>query len=259
MGILEPRLASLVTLLIVMGAILYQTRRARSGAKISLRPIPGLQAVDEAIGRATEMGRPVHFTPGIAGLNVSTAPQALAGLAVLSQVAQTAGRMGTRTIATVSQPEMLPLADDTLRQGLTAVSRSELYRPDDVRFISTDQWAYASGAIGIMAREKVAANIMIGQFAAESLLLAEAGARLGAVQIAGTTNLFQIPFFIAACDYTLIGEEIYAGGAYFSKDPHQLGSLRAQDMAKIVGISLLLAGVVARLLGMDFVNAMVKL
>lgn len=259
MGILEPKLASLVTLLLILGSVLYQIRKGKGGAEIPLRSIPGLAAIEEAIGRATEMGRPVHFTPGIAGLNISSAPQALAGLAVLSHVAQMSAKMGTRIIATVSQPEMLPLADDTVKTATAAVGRQDMYRPDDVRFISTDQWAYASGVIGIMAREKVAANVMIGHFAAESLLLAEGGARQGAVQIGGTTNLFQIPFFIAACDYTLIGEEIYAGGAHFTKDPNQLGSLRGQDMVKIFAMSILVIGVLSRLAGYDWVTKLVKL
>lgn len=259
MGFLEPKLASLVSLLVIAGAVLLQIYRARKGTPIPLRSLPGLSAIEEAIGRATEMGKPVHFTPGIAGLSFSTTPQALAGLAVLNHVSQEVGKVGSRVIATVSQPEMLPLADDMVRQGLAGAGRSDLYRADDVRFLSTDQWAFASGVIGILAREQAAANIMIGQFGAEALLLAENGARLGAVQIAGTPNLFQLPFFIAACDYTLIGEEIYAGGAYFSQEPQQLGSLRGQDAAKLILMAVLVIGVVARLFGSQFLTALLKL
>ncbi len=54
-----------------------------------------------------------------------------------------------------------------------------------------------------------------GYFYAESLLMAETSYNVGAINIAGTTAVTQLPFFIVSCDYTLIGEELYAASALF--------------------------------------------
>jgi hypothetical protein len=72
----------------------------------------------------------------------------------------------------------------------------------------------------------------MGYFMAESLLLAEVGATTGAIQIAGTEQESQLPFFFTSCDYTLIGEELYAAGAYLSKEPMLLSTLKVQDFGK---------------------------
>ena len=86
--------------------------------------------------------------------------------------------------------------------------------------------------MGAMVREKPAACFYMGVFYAERLLLlAETGNSVGAIQVAGTAMPAQLPFFVAACDYTLIGEEFFAASAYLSGEPSQLGSLRGQDMS----------------------------
>ena len=51
---------------------------------------------------------------------------------------------------------------------------------------------------------------------------------------------------MTTCDYTLIGEELYAASAYLSKEPIQIGTLRGQDLGKafvlvVIGIGTVLA------------------
>jgi hypothetical protein len=77
------------------------------------------------------------------------------------------------------------------------------------------------------------------------------GATTGAIQIAGTEQESQLPFFFTSCDYTLIGEELYAAGAYLSKDPMLMSTLKVQDFGKafvmlavVTGSVLLAAGAV---------------
>ena len=83
-----------------------------------------------------------------------------------------------------------------------------------------------------MVREKPGANLLLGMFYAESLVLAETGASVGAIQIAGTDAISQLPFFVTACDYTIIGEELYAASAYIGREPTLLGSLKGQDSSR---------------------------
>jgi len=122
--------------------------------------------------------------------------------------------------------------------------KAEDFKPDTVRYVAGEQFAYVAAVSGIMFREKPAANLFMGAFYAESLLLAESGQSTGAIQVAGTANPEQLPFFIAACDYTLMGEELFAASAYLSKEPLMLGSLKGQDWMKIILIAIVIVGVV---------------
>lgn len=230
-------LLTLVVLCAIMGWFMY---RASKGMQVTIRPIAGFEAIDEAVGRAAEMGKPVHFTPGFGGLVAAT----FAGLEVLGYVTKLAAAYDVRLIVTVSQAETYAVSEQVMRQAYLEAGKPESFRAEDCRFISTDQWAYASGVIGVLYREKVASNIMIGQFAAESLILAEAGNTIGAIQIAGTTNAYQIPFFVVACDYVVLGEEMFAAGAHFARNKTHLGSLRGEDLIKAVCIVVIVLGAI---------------
>ncbi|MDD3144401.1 MAG: hypothetical protein PHG32_09490, partial [Candidatus Cloacimonetes bacterium] len=123
------------------------------------------------------------------------------------------------------------------------------YREDKVFYVTDDQFGFVAGVDGIMLREQPAANFFLGAFWAESLILTETGFGTGAIQTAGTGQPHQIPFFVVSCDYTLIGEELYAASAYISRDPQQLGSLKGHDFGKLLVILLVLAGVVMEIIG----------
>ncbi len=113
------------------------------------------------------------------------------------------------------------------------------------------QFPYVAAVSGMMMREKTATNFYMGAFYAESLLLAETGSVTGAIQISGTDQVSQIPFFVAATDYTLIGEELYAASASLSQEPQLMGPLKAQDYAKVIGAILAGAALLTSSLGRD--------
>ena len=213
---------------------------AQRGKELYIRRIPGIDAIEEAIGRATELGRPIIFTTGLTGLG----PLLFAVLGILTHVAKKAAAFGCRLILPQFDYTVMPVIEDTARQAYRAAGRLDQFNPQEVRFLSDQQFAFASGYMGIAHREKAATCFLFGSFAAESLILAEAGQQVGAMQVAGTPDYNQIPFFITSCDYTLIGEEVYAAGAYLSREPSQLGSIRGQDAAKLVVLALVAAGLV---------------
>jgi hypothetical protein len=82
----------------------------------------------------------------------------------------------------------------------------------------------------------------MGAFYAESLILAETGNSIGAIQIAGTAQPEQLPFFVAACDYTLMGEELFAASSYLSREPIMLGGLKGQDLMKVIIVIIIMIG-----------------
>ncbi|MGI6345285.1 MAG: DUF6754 domain-containing protein [Bacillota bacterium] len=237
----EGYFTSCIFIFAFIAIVYYYLRRARAGLPIpEIRKIPGLEAVDEAIGRATEMGRPVHFTPGSVGFDSA----GFASFAVLGHVAKICARYDTRIVVTTRSYIIQAVLDEIVRSSFLEAGRPDSYNPDDIRYLSGYQFAAAAMTLGIFVREAVAANIMIGYFYAESLLYAEAGSQIGAIQIAGTTNNTQIAFFIAACDYTLIGEEMFAAGAYLSKDPILNGTVVAQDIMKQALLAVIIIGTV---------------
>ena len=212
---------------------------AQRGRGLFVRRIPGLSAIDEAVGRATEMGRPMLASVGLYGI---TDIVTLQGLAIISTIAQTAARFGNRIFLPVADPTILPVAEDALREAYVAAGRAELFHGEDVMFLSDRQFAYAAGVAGMINRERPASMFLFGQFFAESLIMAENGNRVGAIQVAGTPQTTQIPFFIAACDYVIIGDEYYAATAYLTRQPTLLGSLVGQDIVKGLLVAAILAG-----------------
>ena len=245
-----------ISLILISGAIIYCIQKARSGAQYKIRSIAGLEAIEEAVGRATEMGRMVHFTPGIAGVDGVTAAQTFAGLETLGMVARLVARYGAKLFVSIRVPIVLPLAEEIVKQAYMTEGAVEAYDEESVQYLSSEQFAYAAAVMGIIQREKAAASILLGAFWAESLMIAEAGFHAGAIQIAGSANIHQIPFFVAACDYVLIGEELYAAGAIASGNPVKLGSIAGQDISKLYTMVILVVGVIAITFGSDF---MVKL
>lgn len=223
--------------LMILAAII----RARSGAAPFIRRIPGLTAIDETVGRSTEMARPISFALGLGGLDIVT----LQALAIAMHVIRLAIRFGTRVILTMADPTLYAVADEAVSEAYTLAGRPESFNRGDVRFLSDRQFAYASSMVGLIHREQVASSYMFGTFFAESLILAEAGNQVGAIQVAGTPSITQLPFFIASCDYTIIGDEYYAATAYLTREPVLSGSLVGQDRAKLVLLAIILIGVIA--------------
>lgn len=220
-------------------AIAGRTWAASRGARIEVRPIAGLAALEEAVGRATEMGRPMLFVPGIMDLNEI---QTVAGLTVLSRVGALAAEYDTELEVPTARSLVMTAAREVVEAACLSVGRPEAFDADRIHYVTDEQFGYVAEVCGWMARERPAACFYLGQFFAESLLFAEAGQATGALQIAGTAEASQLPFFVAACDYTLLGEELFAASAYLSGEPSQLGSLQGQDWGKLLALILLGSG-----------------
>jgi hypothetical protein len=230
------RLNQLVVGILLSTAIIYFISRARSGKQLYVRKIAGLQAVEEAIGRATEMGRPILFIPGIQDMDDV---QTIAGLTILARVARTVAEYETTLNVPVSRSLVMTTARESIKEAYQAAGRPDAYNDQMVHYVTDEQFGYVAAVDGIMVRQKPATCLYMGAFFAESLIVAETGSEIGAIQIAGTAQPAQLPFFVAACDYTLIGEELFAASAYLSGEPRQLGSLKGQDVGKLLAMGAL--------------------
>lgn len=235
-------LGVLICFLIIMGFVLY----AKRGEKLYVRPIAGLQAVDNAIGRATEMGKPILYSSGLGRMDrVAT----MASMNILSSVAEKTAEYNTPLIFPNYDPVVMATAQEVVFEAYSKAGHPEAFNPDNIFFVTQSQFGYAAAVDGIMTRQLPATNLFFGTFEAEALILAETGNSVGALQIAGTDSTIQLSFFIVACDYTLIGEELFVASGYLTQDPQVLGSIKGQDWLKVIIITLMLIGGIAAALG----------
>jgi hypothetical protein len=239
-------LGVLVCFVFIMGFILY----GRKAKELYLRPIAGLQAVDNAIGRATEMGKPILYSSGLGRMDrVAT----MASMNILSSVAEKTAEYNTPLIFPNYDPVVMATAQEVVFEAYSKAGHPEAYNPDNIFFVTQSQFGYAAAVDGIMTRQLPATNLFFGTFEAEALILAETGNSVGALQIAGTDSTIQLSFFIVACDYTLIGEELFVASGYLTKDPQVLGSIKGQDWLKALVVFLILIGGISVILGWDWI------
>lgn len=238
-GTEHATLGVIILTIILVGPLFWYIRLARVKGDLFVRRLAGVDAIDDAVGRAAELGRPVVFSTGLASIG----PVLYACLGVVSYVARKIARYKIRFLLPQVNPEVMAITEDTVRSAYRAEGKSGLYDPQSIQFLSDEQFAFAAGYMGLVQRENVATAFLFGSFAAEALILAEAGQTVGAMQVAATVSPEQVAFFVCACDYTLIGEELFGAAAYLSREPIQLGSLYAQDRAKLVLLTIVVVGI----------------
>jgi hypothetical protein len=230
----------LIISIISFAVIFYAILSLRKGKEFKVREISGLKAVEEAVGRATEMGSPILFTPGYGG-DIQR-PTTIASLNILSTVAEKTAEYDCRLIYPTHDPVIMAVAQEVVKGAYYKLGYPERYRADDIFYISSSQFGYAAAVDGLISRNRPASVFLLGTFEAESLIMAETGNSIGAMQIAGTDSTIQLAFFIVACDYTLIGEELFAASGYLTQDKSILASIKAQDLLKLlIGIFIVIA------------------
>ena len=247
-----PLFITMIAFSIAIGTSIYY---ARSGKEVFIRRIPGLEAVDEAIGRATEMGRSILYVLGLGSVDTAAT---IASMNILGQVARRTADYETPLHVPCNDPIVMNVVREMVKAAYLNEGRPDAYNEDTIFFLTDSQFAYAAGVDGIMLREKPATIFLQGTFFAESLILAETGNSIGAIQIAGTDSEHQLPFLITACDYTLIGEELYTASAYLSKEPMLLGSIRGQDWGKVIIFAAIVLGVILELVGVSWITVLLQ-
>jgi hypothetical protein len=241
----EKRAVNLGAVVLFSAAFFWLMVRSRRGKTSYVRPIAGLEAIGDAVGRAAEMGRPIAYIPGLSDVSD---PATAASMSILSEVAHRAARLRCPVNVPNFSPLTFPVARVVVKDAFVRAGRGEDFSPDDVAYLTSRHMTYTMAVVGMLTRKKVAANFLIGHFYSESLILAETGASVGARQIGGCDSVSQLPFFITTCDYTLIGEELFAAGALMSGDPVSRSTIAANDWLKAGAGALLVVGLVLMLL-----------
>lgn len=237
----------LVFFLLIWPVLFYLTLRVKAGKAGELRKLPGIPEISQSIGQSAETGRPLHVSVGVAGVGGVATAETWAGLSLLSQIADRAVACDAPLIVTVADPTVLPVAQDIVRRAYARRGNPEGFDPTRVRFIAPVPMAYAAGVMGLLDRQPLMANVMVGAFGDEYLLMGETGARRQIPQVVGTTDPQTLPLVYASADQTLIGEEIFAAGAYTRRLPIQIGSLLTEDWARWAVIAGIVIAAVAKI------------
>jgi hypothetical protein len=239
----EPLVLAVVFLLVFVALLFYFTTRTTAGRLPVLRRIRAFEVLKGFTGRAIEAGRALHLSLGVGSVANETTADSLAGLSVLDYLAQQAANTGVPPTVSMADPTVMLFAQNALRAAHAddPDAVEEAYR--NIRWIAPQPAAYAAGVMSLLSIEQAEANVMVGSFGDEYLLMGETAARRGTGHIGGTSDPNTLPFIYASAEETLLGEEIYAAGAYLQQRPSHIGSLIAQDTMRWVIALFILTGI----------------
>lgn len=236
-------------ILIVIAFLLgvFTILRRRSPAQ--LREIPAFSRLYRALGLSIEDGKRLHISLGHGSLLDARAGSAFAGLAALRIIAERTSVSDMPPVASSGDPALGLLTQDTLQAGYQAAGVEELYLPTSGRVTGLTPFSYAAGAMHIAPDENVSTNILIGNFGAEASLIADTSDKNNIALIGASDNLVGQYILYASTQDALIGEELFAAGAYLGADPSHTASLTVQDIMRWIIILILLGGAAAKFIG----------
>ena len=232
-----------IFLLLFAGSLALFTVRVNRGRRFSLRRIRAFDLVKKSMAQAMETGRAVHVSLGVGAATNETTADTLAGLAVLSYVAEQAVDSDEPVITTMADPLVMLLAQNSLRAASRRGATSGQAAHQNVRWLAPQPAAYAAGVMNILDQPTVTATVMAGNFGDEYLLMGETAARRSLSHVGGSSNPNTLPFIYTSAQETLLGEEMFAAGAYLGKIPSHIASLLTQDLARWLIILLILGSV----------------
>ncbi len=221
----------------------------RSRPMRGMRVIQAFSRLRRAMALAVEDGSRMHVSLGSSGLLSSQVASSLVGLSMLERIAQLSSISDRPPVATSGDSTLAILSQDTLRSGFQAANALDQYDPTRGRLTGLTPFSYAAGATSAILDEGVSANVLIGHFGPEVALLTDAAGEANAFTLAATDGLPGQAVLYAAAQETLIGEELFAGGAYLQAGPMHAASLRAQDVLRWVLAAALLIGAILKFVG----------
>lgn len=245
---------TLLFFILILGFAALDRSRMREGhgrrqRGPGLRPILAFDRLRHTFGLAVEAGQRLHVSLGWGGLNGIPAGSALLGLSLLQRVTRSAASSDRPPIATSGEGSITILAQDTVRNVYTTAGNTSLLDPLQSQLSGATPLSYAAGVLPVIYDQQVSASILAGHFGSEVALIAEAGERNGSLTLAGSDSLTAQAVLYASAQEPLIGEELYAGGAYLQAGRMHSASLYAQDVLRWVLAGIILAGAILKMSG----------
>jgi hypothetical protein len=241
--------AGLGFVLLFLILILVYTAVTRRHPGRVLRDIPAFRNLRRAVGLSVEAGKRLHLSLGWGSMSGLQAASAFLGLSVLQRVARAASISDRPPVATSGEGTISILSQDSLRGVYRNMGVISQFDPYSAQLTGVSPFSYAAGAMPVIFDQQVAANVLAGHFGSEVALITDAGERSGGLTLAGSDNIPGQAVLYAAAQEPLIGEELYAAGAYLQAGPTHIASLRAQDVLRWIIILLILVGAALKFLG----------
>ncbi|NOY97837.1 MAG: hypothetical protein GXP40_01360 [Chloroflexi bacterium] len=240
--------AGLLLVLLSAGLLLGLSLLKRK-SKASFRDIPAFTRLQKAIGTAVEDGTRLHFSLGRSDLVTPRSAASFATLGMLRRIAEVTSASDRPPVATSGDAALAILTQDTLQAAYQAAGAGQQYRPTTGRLTGLTPFAYAAGALSVIRDENVSANILAGGFGVEVALLTDAAERENAFALAAADDLAAQAVLYASAQEPLIGEELYAAGAYVQAGPTHTASLHVQDILRWLIVLVMLGGAAMKLVG----------
>ena len=215
-----------------------------------LRRIDAYQSLPATVGTAVETGKRLHFSLGTGTIGETDTAAMVAGLVVLDQISAAAAMSDRPPIVTTSDGTAMLLAQDVLRNVYARQNALARYEPEAAQVVGQTPAAYGAAQTMLPRDEAVAGALLLGAVGTEAALLTEGGRRAGVTTLAGSDNLTAQAVLYAGADHPVIGEDLFAGGAYVGGRPEHLGSLAAQDWMRLIVGAAILVGALAKTLGL---------
>jgi hypothetical protein len=213
-----------------------------------LRDIPAFYRLQGAIEVAVEDGARIHVAIGRSEITSPQGAAAMVGLSMLQRITRVASESDSPPIASTGDGTLAILAQDTIRSAYQSMGLSASFSNDLGRVTGLTPFSFAAGTMPLIIDEGVSANVLVGSFGEEAALITSAGERSQTLTLAGSDNLPGQAVLYATAHEPLVGEEIYAGGAYIGAGPMHIASLHAQDAMRWLLVVLMLGGAVGGLL-----------
>jgi hypothetical protein len=253
---IEGRLMGLVLVVLTLIFMVYFQRRTSEGKVYPIRRLPQMDAVNEAISKSVEMGRPVLVTYGYRD---AVDPAIMVGLELVKYASKTISEMGGEVILGIGPTQTMPLAIDNYKDGCTEAGRPDLFNMDNVYYLTHEQRAFISGIWGLLESRKPGAYLGMGWYWVDAIHVGIGVRRAGIMGIGGTEKYDTGALFMVTMDSVAMGSELFACGAYMSGEPLALSGMAAEDLIKWIMIALLLIGGITVATGSQVIINLLKL
>jgi hypothetical protein len=239
----------LLFVVIFFALLVVFTIRSRGLNRRTLRDIPAFDRLRRGVGLAVESGQRLHLSLGHAGVFGVNGSATLMGLTLLQRLARTASVSDRPPVATSGEAVPSLLGQETLRSAYRAINADAQYDPTASELAGLTPFSYAAGALPVVYDQQVSVNILAGSFGSEVALIADAAERTGSLTLGGSDNPTGQAILFATVQETLVGEELYAAGAYLQAGASHLASVQVQDLLRWVLIGLIIIGAALKMVG----------
>ena len=215
--------------------------------KASFRDIPAFIQFTKALGTAVEDGTRIHFSLGSSSVASSRTAASFSAISILRRIVELSAISDKPPLATSGDAALAILSQDSLQTAYRVAGAEQKYKAASGCLTGVTPFSYAAGTLPAIYDEDISANVLAGGFGIEVGLLSDAAERTHSFILAAADSLPAQAVLYVSAQEPLIGEELFASGAYFNAGRAHLASLYTQDVLRWLIVIALIGGAVMKL------------